>query len=112
MATKDNFGIQTHATQGIAMHDVKNECNSNNIDTNIYGLVEDVFLVNEFNPNLSDIIGAASSVYSIDDEIKETLCTTEKKPFESFEKQITISVPQPPPLRAEAFTIGGGLFHG
>lgn len=115
MSTEDNFDMETNVKEQIESNDVKNENNPNNMDSNVYGLVEDVFLVNEFNPNFPDIIGGTPSLYSIDDDMKETMnsTVTEKKPFESFEKQITISVPQPPPLlSAESFSIGGSLFHG
>lgn len=95
-------------------NDVKRENDPNSMDSSVFGLIEDIFLVNEFSPNFSDNMGATPPLSSMDDDMKElmTPADTEMKPFEAFEKQITISVPQPPPLKAEAFTIGGGLFHG
>lgn len=87
---------------------IDNEC------LNMYGLIEDVFLINDLNLNPTDPIQKNTASLLVDDTTKGILRSTisEKRPFESFEKQIKISVPQPPPLKAEAFTIGGGLFQG
>lgn len=114
ITSEENFGIVNDMKQQMELNTVKNENNPHNMESNVYGLVEDAFLVNDFNPDFSDIIESTSSLYSVEENMQETLGipAMEKKPFESFEKQITISVPQPPPLKAEAFTIGGGLFDG
>lgn len=92
---------------------VKIENGMNCIDNdshNMYGLIEDVFLIDDLNLNTTDPTKKNPSSFFVHDNIRSTI--SEKRPFESFEKQITISVPQPPPLKAEAFTIGGGLFQG
>jgi len=94
---------------------IKDDSDPINMDSNIYGLVEDIFLVNDLNSGFLDPVeGDVPLIFPREDEtngvVSSAIC--EKKPSESFEKQITISVPQPPPLKAEAFTIGGGLFHG
>lgn len=94
---------------------IENEVNCIDSDClNMYGLIEDVFLIDEFNLNSTESIKENSSSFFLDDNMKGITRSTisEKRPCESFEKQITISVPQPPPLKAEAFTIGGGLFQG
>lgn len=87
---------------------------SNGMDTNEYGLVDDIFLVNEFNASFTNSTGDSSPLNSSDDDLLELMksAVDDRKPFESFEKQITITVPQPPPLKADAFSIGGGLFDG
>lgn len=87
---------------------------SNGMDTDEYGLIDDIFLVNDLNSSFSNSIGDASPLNSSDDDLVELMksAVDERKPFESFEKQITITVPQPPPLKADAFSIGGGLFDG
>lgn len=87
---------------------------SNGMDTDEYGLVDDIFLVNELNASFTNSTGDSSPLNSSDDDLVELLksAVDECKPFESFEKQITITVPQPPPLKADAFSIGGGLFDG
>lgn len=91
---------------------IENGVNCNDNDShNMYGLIEDVFLIDELNLNSTDPTKENSSSFFVDDIIRGTTIS-EKRPFESFEKQITISVPQPPPLKPEAFTIGGGLFQG
>lgn len=90
------------------------ENESNGMDTDDYGLVGDIFLVNELNTSFPNSTGNASPFSSSDEDLVGLMksATDERKPFESFEKQITITVPQPPPLKADAFTIGGGLFDG
>lgn len=90
------------------------ENDPNEIDSDDYGLVDDIFLVNELNSSFTNSIGDASPLSSSDDDLMGLMKSAidEKKPFESFEKQITITVPQPPPLKADAFSIGGGLFDG
>lgn len=92
----------------------KLENDSNGMDSDEYGLVDDIFFVNELNSSFPNSTGDASSFNSSDDDLVGLLksAAEEGKPFESFEKQITITVPQPPPLKADAFTIGGGLFDG
>lgn len=87
---------------------------SNGMDTDEYGLVDDIFLVNELNGSFTNSSGDSSPLNSSDDDLMELMksAVDERKPFESFEKQITITVPQPPPLKADAFSIGGGLFDG
>lgn len=87
---------------------------SNGMDTDEYGLVDDIFLVNEFNSSFTNSTGDSSPLTASDDDLIELMksAVDERKPFESFEKQITITVPQPPPLKADAFSIGGGLFDG
>lgn len=87
---------------------------SNGMDTDEYGLVDDIFLVNEFNSSFTNSTGDSSPLNASDDDLIELIksAVDERKPFESFEKQITITVPQPPPLKADAFSIGGGLFDG
>lgn len=86
----------------------------NGMDADEYGLVDDIFLVNELNSSFQSSLGDASPISSSDDDIMNLMKSAidERKPFESFEKQITITVPQPPPLKADAFSIGGGLFDG
>lgn len=93
---------------------IENEVNCIYNDNVMYGLIEDAFLIDELNLNSTDPVKENAPSFSVDDNMRETLRSTisEKRPFESFEKQIMISVPQPPPLKAEAFTIGGGLFQG
>ena len=87
---------------------------SNGMDTDEYGLVDDIFLTNELNSSFTNSAGDSSPINSSDDDLVELMksAVDERKPFESFEKQITITVPQPPPLKADAFSIGGGLFDG
>lgn len=87
---------------------------SNGMDTDEYGLIDDIFLVNELNSSFTNSAGDSSPLNSSDDDLLELMksAVDERKPFESFEKQITITVPQPPPLKADAFSIGGGLFGG
>lgn len=87
---------------------------SNGMDVDEYGLVDDIFLVNELNSSFINSSGDSSPLNSSDDDLVEMMksIVDERKPFESFEKQITITVPQPPPLKADAFSIGGGLFDG
>lgn len=93
-----------------------NKCDNdgNGMDSDDYGLVDDIFLVNELNSSFSKSGGDTSPFSSTDDDLVELMksAVDEKKPFESFEKQITITVPQPPPLKEDAFSIGGGLFDG
>lgn len=86
----------------------------NGMDADEYGLVDDIFLTNEFNGNFTSSIGDSSPLSSSDDDLMGLMKSAidERKPFDSFEKQITITVPQPPPLKADAFSIGGGLFDG
>lgn len=86
----------------------------NGMDSDDYGLVDDIFLVNELNSSFPNSIGDVPPLTSSDDDIMGLMKSAidERKPFESFEKQITITVPQPPPLKADAFSIGGGLFDG
>lgn len=88
--------------------------NSNAMDADEYGLVDDIFLVNELNSSFTNSSGDSSPLNSTDDDLVELMksAVDERKPFESFEKQITITVPQPPPLKADDFSIGGGLFDG
>lgn len=97
-----------------AMDFDKNKLDSNGMDSDDYGLVDDIFLVNELNSSFPRSIGDSSPFSSSDDELMELMKTAidERKPFESFEEQITVTVPQPPPLRSDALSIGGGLFHG
>lgn len=101
----------TNMMQQIQMipENVKIENEANCIDSdgvNMYGLVEDVFLIDELSLNSTESI--------LDGNVKGKTRSiiSERRPFESFDEQITISVPQPSPLKAEAFTIGGGLFQG
>lgn len=84
------------------------------MDVDEYGLVDDIFLVNELNSTFINSSGDSSPLSSSDDDLVEMMKSVvdERKPYDSFEKQITITVPQPPPLRADAFSIGGGLFDG
>lgn len=102
--SRDKLGYESNA----------NENESNGMDSDEYGLVDDIFLVNELNTSFSNSNGDTSPFSSSDDNLVELIksATDERKPFESFEKQITITVPQPPPLKADAFSIGGGLFDG
>lgn len=97
-----------------AMDFDKNKLDSSGIDSDDYGLVDDIFLANEFNSSFPRSIGDSSQFSSSDDELMELMKTAidERKPLDSFEEQITVTVPQPPPLRPDAFSIGGGLFHG
>lgn len=90
------------------------ESEPNGMDSDDYGLVGDIFLVNELNSSFPNSSGGASPFTSSDEDLVGLMksATDERKPFESFEKQITITVPQPPPLKADAFSIGGGLFDG
>lgn len=92
----------------------KLEGDPNAMDSDEYGLVDDIFLVNELNSSFPNSIDDGSPISSSDDDIMSLMKSAidERKPFESFEKQITITVPQPPPLKADAFSIGGGLFDG
>lgn len=92
----------------------KLEGDPNGMDSNEYDLVDDIFLANELNATFPNSLGDASSNGSSDDDLMNLMksAVDERKPFESFEKQITITVPQPPPLKADAFSIGGGLFDG
>lgn len=93
-----------------------NGFDSNAMDSDNYGLIDDIFLVNELNPScFNDSLGGSPTLSASDDELKEMIKSTidERKPFESFEKQITITVPQPPPLsNVDSFLIGGCLFDG
>lgn len=87
--------------------------NTNGMDSDNYSLIDDIFLVNELNN--SNSLGGSSGLNSPDNELIEMMKSTvdERKPLESFEKQITITVPQPPPLKTvDAFLIGEGLFQG
>lgn len=92
----------------------KYDNDGNGMDSDEYGLVDDIFLVNELNASFPNSGGDASPFSSSDDDLVGLMksATDERKPFESFEKQITITVPQPPPLKEDAFSIGGGLFDG
>lgn len=92
----------------------KCEIDENGMESDDYGLVDDIFLVNELNSSFPNSAGNASPFSSSDDELVGLMKSNidERKPFESFEKQITINVPQPPPLKEDAFSIGGGLFDG
>lgn len=94
---------------------MENEVNCiENNSLNMYGLIEDVYLIDELNLIPTDPIEGNQSTFFVDNNLRRAVSSTvsEKRPLGSFEKQITISVPQPPPLKAEAFTIGGGLFQG
>lgn len=85
------------------------------MESDDFGLIDDIFLVNELNSRFPNSIGDSSPLSSSEDELLGALMKSamdERKPFDSFEKQITITVPQPPPLKADAFAIGGGLFDG
>ncbi|XP_055300889.1 protein similar isoform X2 [Sitodiplosis mosellana] len=90
------------------------ENDQNGMDAENYGLVDDIFLVNELNSSFPNSGGDASPFSSSDNDLVGLMKSAidERKPFESFEKQITITVPQPPPLKEDAFSIGGGLFDG
>lgn len=100
----------------INMEFAPNKCENdgNGMDADDYGLVDDIFLVNELNSSFPNSGGDASPFSSSDDDLVGLMksAVDERKPFESFEKQITITVPQPPPLKEDAFSIGGGLFDG
>lgn len=111
----DQFRCSQNLGQGNLCYDQNRfENHTNEIDSDDYGLVDDIFLVNELNSSFPNSMGDSSPFSASDDDLMGLMesALDEKKPFESFEKQITITVPQPPPLRAEDFSIGGGLFDG
>jgi len=90
------------------------DSDSSGIESDDYGLVDDIFLVNDLNSGFPKSVGDSSQFSSSADDLLELMksAVDERKPFESFEKQITVTVPQPPPLKPDAFSIGGGLFDG
>lgn len=93
----------------------QSKTDSDEMDSNEYGLIDDIFLVNELSSSTIPNSNGDSSIFSSsDDEIMDILKSSvdERKPFDNFEKQITLSVPQPPPLKTNAFAIGSGLFDG
>lgn len=92
----------------------KQENDLNGMEADEYGLVDDIFLVNELNANFSNSNSGSSPFDTSDDDLVGLMKSSvdEKKPFESFEKQITITVPQPPPLAPNALSIGSCLFDG
>lgn len=80
-----------------------------------FGLIDDIFMVNSLSSSVSPSSLGDSPIFSLsDDDAMDIMkpIVDESKPFESFEKQITITVPQPPPLKTDAISIGGGLFQG
>lgn len=69
------------------------ESDSSGIDSDDY-LVDDIFLVNELNSSFPKSVDDSSPFSSTDDELMQLIktATDERKPFESFEKQITVTV--------------------
>lgn len=92
----------------------KHEQNLSGMESDEYGLVDDIFFANEFNSNFQNSSDDSSPFSSSDDDLVGLMksAVDERKPFESFEKQITITVPQPPPLKEADLMVGGLLFGG
>lgn len=85
------------------------------MDDDEFGLIDEIFLVNSLSSSMPPSSLGDSPIFSLsDDDTMDIMkpIVDGGKPFESFEKQITITVPQPPPLKTDAISIGGGLFQG
>lgn len=96
---------------------LQSKADLNGMDTDEFSLIDDIFLANELSPSIplsTPSLGDSPVFCETGNDAMNTMKTTidEGKPFESFEKQITITVPQPPPLEPEAISIGQGLFQG
>lgn len=94
---------------------LQNTHEPNGMDTDEFGLIDEIFLVNDLSSTMQPTSLGDSPMFdtSADDGMDMMKAAIDGcKPFESFEKQITITVPQPPPLKADAISIGEGLFQG
>lgn len=115
LLSDDDCQPSTNDGDGFAF--LQNKGDFNGMDTDEFSLIDEIFLANELNasiPSSSPTLGDSPIFRDTGDDAMDALKTTidEGKPFESFEKQITITVPQPPPLDTDAIAIGGGLFQG
>lgn len=92
----------------------KHEHDLSGMESDKYGLVDDIFFANEFNSSFQNSSDDSLPFSSSDDDLVGLMksAVDERKPFESFEKQITITVPQPPPLKEADLMVGGLLFGG
>lgn len=115
LLSDDDCQPSMHDGDGFAF--LQNKCDFNGMDTDEFSLIDEIFLANELNasiPSSTPTLSDSPIFRDTGDDAMDALKTSidEGKPFESFEKQITITVPQPPPLDTDAIAIGGGLFQG